>query len=327
MPTVLILPELLRNQPGPFRSILEAEGFDVIDASGASTLTDAQLRPFMAGVDAIIAGSERFTAEVMDLAPGLRAIARTGVGYDAVDVDAATARKIAVAIVPGTNHESVAEHAFALLLALARRTAEQDRAIRRGIYDRTQPTHLRGKTIGLIGMGRIGRAVATRARAFGMRVVAYDLMADPEFDAEHGIARHAFEELLGVADVVSLHLPLTETTRHLFDRQLFAMMKPGSYFINTARGGLMVEADLREALVSGHLAGAGLDVFNPEPPRPDNPLLRLENVISTPHVAGIDAKGMADMAEMAAQTVATLRRGGWPAEGVVNPELRAAWRW
>lgn len=327
MPNVLICPESLRLQPGRFREILEAAGLDCIDPEGDSTLTEAQIRPYLPRCDAIIAGGETLSAPLMDLAPGLRAIARTGVGYDAVDVAAATARGIPVTITPGTNQGSVAEQAFSLLLALTRNIVNNDRTIRAGGWDRRLVQPLRGRTLGLVGLGRIGRAMATRALAFEMRVLAHDSIADADFDARHGINRVGFDELLGESDVVSLHLPLTPATQGLINRTTLARMRPGSYLINTARGGLVVEADLAEALTSGHLAGAGLDVLNFEPPEPGNPLLSLPNVVLSPHMGGIDTKGMADMVEMAAQCIVSLYQGKWPDGCVVNLGLPVDWRW
>jgi len=182
-------------------------------------------------------------------------------------------------------------------------------------------------TLGLIGLGRLGRAVASRAQAFRMRLVAHDTVLDAEFDRRHGIERLSLEELLACSDAVSLHLPLTEATRGLVNREFLARMRPGSYLINTARGGLVVEADLRDALVSGHLAGAGLDVLNHEPPQPDNPLLGLANVVLSPHIGGTDTQSMREMAELAATTIVELYHNRWPADCVVNSELRDGWSW
>jgi phosphoglycerate dehydrogenase-like enzyme len=328
MPTVLIGPGPLRNQPGPFREILTTAGFRCIDPPGDHTLSEVEVRAALPDCDAFIAGGEQVTAELIALAPRLRAIARTGVGYDAVDVAAATARKIPVVITPGTNQESVAEHAFALLLALTRNVVNNCETIRAGGWDRTMVQPLRGKTLGLVGLGRIGRAMATRALAFGMRVVAFDpIAADTDFEARHSIRRLRFHELLAAADVVSLHSPLTGETKGMINRATLAMMRPGSYLINTARGGLVVESDLAESLSSGHLAGAGLDVLNAEPPEPGNPLVRLPSVVLSPHMGGLDVKSMADMAELVARCIVALREGKWPAGCVVNHGLEAGWKW
>ncbi|AGA27818.1 phosphoglycerate dehydrogenase [Singulisphaera acidiphila] len=327
MPTVLITPAPLRDRPGSYREIFEAAGFQCVDFRGEQVPTEASLRAILPEVDAIVAGGEQITATVLDAAPRLRVIARTGVGYDAVDVVAATARKVAVVITPGTNQESVAEQAFALLLALTRSIVKNDQIIHQGGWDRTLVQPLRGKTLGLVGLGRIGRAMATRALAFGMRVLAYDPVADLDFDTRHGIVRGPFEDLLAASDVVSLHIPLTPDTQGLINAQTLARMRPGSYLINTSRGGLVVEADLAASLASGHLAGAGLDVLNAEPPKPDNPLLSAPNVVLSPHMGGIDVKSMADMAELAAKCIVSLHQGIWPTDCVVNGELAKDWRW
>ena len=327
MPNVLITPAPLRRQPGTFRDLLLAAGFKPIDAEGQNTLTTPELLRFLPEADAMLAGSELLDASALDQAPRLRVIARTGVGYDAVDVAAATARKIPLTITPGTNHESVAEQAFALILGFCRRIALNDAIIRRGGWDRTTVEPVRGKTLGLVGLGRIGRAMVPRALAFGLRVVAFDPVGDAETDRRLGVERASLEDLLAASDIVSLHMPLVPATRGLFNRDAFARMRPGAFLINTSRGGLVVESDLYEALRSGHLGGAGLDVLDPEPPDSSNPLLSLPNVVISPHMGGVDARSMADMAEKAAQCVVDLYEGRWPAECVVNGELEQGWKW
>jgi phosphoglycerate dehydrogenase-like enzyme len=328
MPTVLIGPGTLRGKPGSFRNLLRAAGFDTfIEPPGDHTLTEAELREALPSADAMLAGGERITAELLDLAPKLRVIARTGVGYDAVDVAVATARKIPVIITPGTNQGSVAEQTFALLLALTRSIVTNHNLIVAGGWSRTLVRPIRGQTLGLVGLGRIGRAVATRAVAFEMRVVAYDPVPDPAFDAQHGITRLGFEDLLAASDVVSLHLPLSPENQGLINKQTLAKMRPGAILINTSRGGLVNEADLYESLKSGLLAGAGLDVLVSEPPEPGNPLLTLPNVVVSPHLGGIDTKGMADMADMASHAIAALKQGRWPEGCVVNEEIAPGWRW
>ncbi|MFO0952233.1 MAG: phosphoglycerate dehydrogenase [Isosphaeraceae bacterium] len=329
MPTVLIAPGPLRGKPGRFREILQAAGFDeFIEYPGDGTLNEAQLRESLPRCEAMLAGGELLSAEILDLAPHLRAIARTGVGYDAVDIAAATARKIPVIITPGTNQESVAEHTLGLLLAVTRNLVVNDNLVKSGGWTRALIQPVRGRTLGLVGLGRIGRAVAVRASAFGMKIIAFDpLGADTEFDTRHGIGRRTFDELLAESDVVSLHLPLSPATRAIINRETLAKMKPGSILVNTSRGGLVNEADLYASLVSGHLFGAGLDVLVDEPPDPKNPLLTLSNVVISPHLGGIDTKSMADMADLASSCVAMLRRGEWPAGCVVNDELSHGWKW
>jgi D-3-phosphoglycerate dehydrogenase len=324
MPLAFIGPEPIRHQPGPYREILETAGYTLLYPDGDGTPTKEQLLEMLRDVELVMAGSERYTAEVLDAAPKVKIIARTGVGYDAVDVPAATARGVAVTIAPGTNQESVAEQAFGLLLALKRRVVRYDQVIRNGGWERDVVAPVRGLTLGLVGMGRIGRAMVPRALAFGMNVIAFDPIHDPEFDVKHGIQRLLFEEVLAVSDVLSLHLPATPETRHLLNRSTIAKMKPGAVLINTSRGSLVVEADLLEALESGQISGAGLDVFDPEPPLPSNPLLRHPHVVSSPHVAGIDSKSMEDMATLAAQCMVDVSKGTWPVACMVNPELASA---
>lgn len=328
MPTVLIGPGPLRNKPGPFREILSAAGFDTfLDPPGDHNLTEADLRECLPQCDAMLAGGEPIPGTLLALAPKLRAIARTGVGYDAIDLTAATARNIPVMITPGTNHESVAEQTFALLLAVSRNVVGNDRLIKGGGWNRDLVRPIRGSTIGLVGLGRIGKSVATRALAFGMKVVVFDPIPDSDFEERHGLARLSFDELLSTADVVSLHLPLTPTTLGLICAETLALMKPGAILINTSRGGLVAEPDLYDSLKTGRLAGAGLDVLCSEPPDPGNPLLTLSNVIVSPHVGGIDSRAMADMAELAASCVAALKQGRWPSGCVVNEQIAPGWTW
>lgn len=328
MPSVLIGPLLIRSQPGPFRTILTEAGFDLIDPDGQdNALSRDELVKYLPRVDAMVVGAERLTPDLFAIAPKLRVAARTGVGYDMVDLPAARAHGVVVTITPGTNQESVAEQAFALLLGLTRSVVRNHDAIRSGGWDRRMVDPLRGKTLGLIGLGRIGRAVATRARAFGMRVVAHDVGPATEFDAPNGIERVGLDELLAASHVVSLHVPVTDETRNLVDARFLSKMRTGSYLINTARGGLIVESDLRDALVSGHLAGAGLDVFQVEPPGPGNPLLTAPNLVFSPHVGGTDTKSMSDMAEMAAQCIVDLHQGRWPTACVVDGSIQDGWKW
>ena len=327
MPSILIGPYLLRNQPGSFRKILSDAGFDLIDPEGDLALTHEQLQKYLPMADAMLAGGEHLTSDLFDLAPWLRVVARTGVGYDLIDLQAATCHNIVVTITPGTNHDSVAEQTFALILALCRNIVSNDRTIHAHGWDRRLVAPVRGKTLGLIGLGRIGQAVAVRARAFAMKIVTCDPLADPRIMEQLQIQRVGLDELVVRSDIISLHVPLTDATRGMINRGFLSRMHSGSLLINTARGGLVDETDLRDSLLSGHLAGAGLDVLNHEPPEPGNPLLGLPNVVLSPHIAGTDLQSMSDMAELAASTVVQLYRNQWPAGCVVNQELQQGWRW
>jgi phosphoglycerate dehydrogenase-like enzyme len=228
------------------------------------------------------------------LAPGLRVVGRMGVGYDNVDVEAAARRGVRVVNTPLPIIEPVAEHTVLLLLAVARKLAIGDRAVRDGRWreaDTLPGPELAGKTLGLVGLGNTGQRVAEiAALGFGMRVVYFDRVARPAIEEKLGAERLALEALLGKSDFVSLHVNLSPETRRLIDRRALGLFKPGAVLINVARGAVVDEAALVEALRSGRLAGAGLDVFESEPPARDNPLFDLTNVVLTPHVAGASAE-------------------------------------
>lgn len=276
---------------------------------------------------AVVAGGEPYTERVFAALPKLRVVARAGVGFDQVDCDAATRHRVAVTITPKANHEAVAEHTLALLLAVAREIVKRDRQVRQGFWAKTPYIPLRGQTLGVVGLGRIGRSVAVRAKAFGMQLLAFEVNPDREFARSVGMELVSFEDLLTRSDFVTLHVPLMPATRGLMNRARFQLMKPGSILVNTARGGLVVETDLLEALQTGRLAGAGLDVFEQEPTPTTNPLLALDNVVVSPHFGGGDVTSIAAMADDAAQYIIELSRGGWPAEAVVNPAVRDGWKW
>jgi phosphoglycerate dehydrogenase-like enzyme len=186
---------------------------------------------------------------------------------------------------------------------------------------------IRGKTLGLFGLGRIGRSTAIRGRAMGMTVIATETYPDLAFARQHAIELVDFETLLAHSDYLSLHCPHNDQTDRMFNRSVFAKMKRGSVLINTARGRLVVEADLLAALQQGHLAGAGLDVFEKEPAVADNPLFSLKNVVLSPHIAGADKLSQENMAIEAAECIVKLSGGEWPAGAVVNDELKGAWKW
>jgi phosphoglycerate dehydrogenase-like enzyme len=326
MPKVLITAMTLSGNQGPYYQVLRDAGLEPVFARRGGQLTEDELMAALGGISATVCGSEPYTARVLAAHPGLRVIARVGVGYDAVDLAAATRHGVAVTITPGTNQDAVAEHAFSLILGLAKDVVPSHLGTRAGRWPRATTRPVRGSTLGIAGLGRIGKAMALRGAAFGMKLLAYDPVPDTAFAAAHGVTLVPLDRLLAESDYLSLHLPLTEQSHHLINRQTLARMKPGAFLINTARGGLVCEADLVEALRSGRLAGAGLDVYEQEPP-PPGPLFELDNVLLTPHAAGTDTRSLADMAQSAAESIAALRAGRWPAEKVVNGEARARFRW
>jgi D-3-phosphoglycerate dehydrogenase len=262
--------------------------------------------PHIQEAEAVVLRTQPMTAEVIAKAPKLKIVSRHGVGYDAVDVAALTARGIPLSIVGDVNSRAVAEHTLMLMLAVSRRAAQHDRASREGgwnIRNRFETVELDGKTLLLVGFGRIGRRVAELAKAFGMAVMAYDPFVKPDLLAKHGVRPAAdLLKALGEADVVSLHMPGSTAGAVIFEEEINAM-KPGAILINAARGGLVDEILLDRALREGRLFGAGLDVMASEPPAPDHPLLSNERVVISPHSAGLTSECAARMAVASVQNV------------------------
>lgn len=280
--------------------------------------------PYVALPDAVgvVASQHNYTGELMDLAPRLRVIARTGIGYEKVDVVAATARGIAVCNTPDAPTISTAEHAITLMLAVAKNVKRSEAELRGGgsdFYARHVGIELEGLTLGLVGFGRIARRVAAIARGMGMETAAFDPYLDsgsfgntiPVTDLEH---------LAAMSDVLSLHIPLTEGNAGLVGPELLATMKPNAILINTARGGLVDLGALEDALDSGHLFGAGLDVTDPEPLPPEHPLLQRLDVVITPHVAAGTAGAKRRIFTTAFNQVMQVLNGTKPAH-LVNPEV------
>jgi D-3-phosphoglycerate dehydrogenase len=327
MKRVLICTEAIREMPGPHLDRLHAAGFEEAYPSQVQLFTEAETIRELTGFDAVIASGEPYTDRVMAALPQLRVISRNGVGYDRVDTAAATRHGLPVTITPTANHEAVAEQAFAMMLAVARQVVSGANDCRAGHWRRRKVfIPLRGSTLGIVGLGRIGCSVASRAKAFKMRVIAYDLFPNRAFADQCGIELVDLETLYRESDFVSLHAPSTPETIDMINRRSLALMKPGSVLINAARGSLVNEDDLLEALNSGHLAGAALDVFKVEPPPADHPLLAHENVVASAHLASFDTQAREDMAVAAAQNIIDLMNGVWPEGSVVNPEVRGRMR-
>jgi phosphoglycerate dehydrogenase-like enzyme len=257
MPTALIAPMTLANLNGPFVALLRDAGFDLVYPPRPVQMTEDELLQQLRGVSASLAGSEPYTRRVIAANPQLRVIARAGVGYDAVDLAAATEHGVAVTITPGTNQDAVAEHTFTLILGLAKDLVPQHLAVKSGAWPRKSNLPLRGRTLGIAGLGRIGKAVALRGEAFGMRLLAYEPLPDAAFVARHRVELVPFERLLAESDFLSLHVPLTPESKYLINKTTLGLMKPSAFLINTARGGLVCEADLYEALRQRRIAGAG----------------------------------------------------------------------
>jgi len=270
--------------------------------------------------------TERIDAEVMDAAEGLKVISNYAVGYNNIDVAAATERGIYVTNTPGILTDTTADAAFALLMAAARRIPEADRHIRaRGWIHAWGPrmfigTDVHGKTLGILGMGRIGSAIAKRAKGFDMKVIYHDIYRREDLEEELGIAYKSREEVLREADFVSLHVPLTPETHHMIGAGEMAAMKETAILINTSRGPVVDEEALYEALRDGAIAGAGLDVFEVEPINPGSPLLDLDNIVLTPHLASGSVETRTKMAVTAATNLVSVLQGKEP-PNLVNPEV------
>jgi D-3-phosphoglycerate dehydrogenase len=313
---------------GPHIEILQAAGIQFSEVSRTRDLRrNEQLIEALAGADAVIAGAEPYSRKVIETLPALRVIARSGVGFDAIDLEACDRAGVVVCTTPGVNHHSVAEHTFALLFGVARGFPMTDRRVREGKWKRVTGPRVMGSTLGIVGLGRIGQAVATRAIGVGMKVLAFEPQPNADFLAKWPVELVALDDLLGRSDYVSIHSPLTPQTRHLINARTLARMKPGSVLINTARGGLVDEAALCEALRTGHLRAAALDVFEVEPLPLESPLLHFDNVLLAGHVAGMDNESRHDTFKMCAETIVALYRGGWPAECIVNLRGVSGWRW
>ncbi|MDQ6660539.1 MAG: hydroxyacid dehydrogenase [Chloroflexota bacterium] len=273
-----------------------------------------------ATADAIIVSGQTFvTGEVMDrIGPRLRIIARTGIGVDRIDLDAATQRGIMIVNTPNGPTESTAEHAIALMLNLCKEVMVGDRILRSGqpfpeLTDLTPGFEVSGAVLGLVGLGRIGSRVASIAQVLGMKVLAFDPFVTPERADVLGVELvPSLAQLLARAQVVSLHCPSIPETYHIINAETLSLMPRGSYLINVARGALINEEALLEALRSGHLAGAALDVFDPEPPMTNHPLSTLPNTICTPHIASYTRASMLRMQVMACEQIASALRGERP---------------
>jgi D-3-phosphoglycerate dehydrogenase / 2-oxoglutarate reductase len=308
-----------RRPPERYARLLE--GAAVIVGDNAGSGPDG-----IAKAQAVVASARvRYDAELMDRAPGLRVISRTGIGVDNIELDQATMRGIAVCNVPGGPTVSTAEHTVTLLMAAAKQIPAAAQALREGrgdFFNDYQGLELDGLTLGLVGLGQIGRRVALICSSIGMSVIAFDPYVDPVVaEAIPTELVGDLETLLRRADAVSLHTPLTDQTARMIDRDRLALMKPGSILVNTARGGLVDEAALVEALAAGHLSAAGLDVFDPEPPRSDNPLLHRLDVIATPHVAGATLASKDRLWRIAITQALQVLRGETPAN-LVNPATK-----
>jgi len=283
------------------------------------------IMPLIRTADVVMVQSVRplLTGEVIGQMEQCRCMVRLGIGYDSVDVGAATAKGILVCNIPTYCIDDVAEHALALMFDAVRHVARQDRWIRAGRWDRSgaRPAHrITGSTLGLVAFGRIARAVAARAKGLGVHVLAFDPYVDAAGMSQSGVEKVSLEDLLRRSDLISVHAPLTDSTRHLLSWEEFEIVKPGAVLVNTSRGPVVDNAALADALRSGKLRAAGLDVMEQEPLPADSPLRELENVTLTPHVGASSEGSTADLYRTAYEIARDVLSGRWPTS-VVNPDV------
>ncbi len=307
--------EELGELPGRLRS----GGLELRLGAGKGTTPVAEVIESLEGATAVIAGGESYTAEVFDACPELRLVVRFGVGFDAVDVDAGTERGVLVATIPGTNEWGVADHTIGLMLDLAHGISRHDRAMRRGEWQPQRGVDMWQATLGIVGLGRIGRSVAERASGFEMPVIAYEPYPVMEFVEEHGVQLTSMDDVFRESDFVTLHLPAMPETEKTVDASKLALMKPTAFLINTARGNLVDEDALHAAVQSGQIAGAGIDAWTDEP-MTDPRWAELENVVITPH-SGASTQGVwTASGEMAAEIVLKVLRDDEQPEQLLNPK-------
>ncbi|MGK9051677.1 C-terminal binding protein [Xaviernesmea oryzae] len=300
---------------------VEPEQFAYLEGLGAefvekTLLTEDALIAEAKDADALMVLREPITARVLSELRNLKVIGRFGVGLDSIDVEACTRAGVQVTYVPDSNIDEVSTHALALILSLARKLKTYDSAVRKGRWfamdDGAGITRPSKQVLGLIGFGQIGRLTAAKAKAFGYEIIAYDPYMPAEKISAAGANPVSLEELLGKADFVSLHIPATPETRNIISADALEKMKKGAFVINVSRGGLVDEAALAEAIRSGHIAGAGIDTFEKEPPSPDNPLLALDQVIVSPHAAHYSTQSYAEVRSKVFADVAAVLRGEKP---------------
>lgn len=325
---VRVLCTALNAETGPHFKLFADAGHECLVPDRSRNLWNNDiLIETIKGFDAIIAGSEPYPRSVIAGSPQLRVLARAGVGFDAIDLPACNEHKVVVATTPGVNHHSVAEHAIAMLMALGRGFPALDQEVRRCEWKRIPYPRISECILGLVGLGRIGQATATRAIGLGMKVLAHDPYASEDFVKKHGIKMVSLEELLKQSDFVSLHSPMTPETRHMINDKSLATMKNSAVIINTARGALIDEAALIRALKSGRIRAAGLDVFEVEPLPADSPLIGMPNVLLSGHVAGMDNESHEDTWALGANIIIRLNRGEWPGECIQNLKGVTDWKW
>ena len=307
---ILVTPtSFLKPGNAKAKEMIEAFADEVVYNDLGRPLKDGEIIERLSGADGYIAGVDYITADVIEKMPdSVKVISRYGAGVDRVDIPACTKKGIAVTSTPGANAVAVCELAFALMLCAARNIPRLHGAVEKGEWPRSEGVELCGKTLGIVGMGAIGKNLARRAVAFGMEVQAYDPYFDEAFAKDNGIRRAELDELLSSSDFISLHVPLSGETRHMINEERIGKMKKGAVVINTARGGLIDETAAARALREGRLGGMGLDAFEAEP-LTDSPLKGLDRVVLTPHTGAHTAEAVRNMGLMAVENCISVLKG------------------
>src|SRR5215469_331755 len=317
---ILLTTTSFQDTPGEHHDMLAQTRWEIVTARGP--LNEADTLALVGDIDGYICGDDAITRKVLEKArPKLKVLSKYGIGVDKIDVKSATEFGIPVLFTPGVNHTTVAEHTFLLLLALEKNMLFHTDSTRSGGWKRKTGHELLEKTIGIIGLGRIGKEVAIRARAFGMKSVAFDVYFDEKFAAEHGVKRaNSLDEIYKESDCISLHTNLTPETRDMINAASIAKMKKGVLILNCARGEIVNTADMVAGLTSGQVGGYGTDVLDHEPPPADHPLLKLPNVVCTPHVASRTFESVVRQATTSVKNLILAMNGEKPI-AQVNPEV------
>ena len=307
---ILVTPtSFLKPQNAQAKAMIEEFADEVVYNDLGVPLKGEELLKRLDGVDGYIAGVDYIDADVIEKMPAsVKVISRYGAGVDRVDIPACTKKGIVVTNTPGANAVAVCELAFGLMLCSARNIPALHKEVEKGEWPRNEGIELNGKTLGIVGMGAIGKNIATRAIAFGMKVCAYDPYFDEDFAKEHGIEKKTLDEVIEGSDFITLHVPLNDSTRHMINADRIAKMKKGAVIINTARGGLIDEEAAAAAVKSGALGGLGLDAFEQEP-LIDSPLKGLKNVIFTPHTGAHTGEAVSNMGMMAVKNCIAVLKG------------------
>lgn len=309
MDRILLTTTSFQDTPGDHHALLESAGFEIVRERGP--LPESRMLELAGDFDAFLCGDDEITRKVIEKSlPRLRVISKYGIGLDKIDVEAATEKKIPIGFCPGVNHTTVAEHTFGLLLALYRHIVTECNHVKGGNWKRLTGHELAGKKLAVIGLGRIGKEVAIRGRAFGMKLSGFDLYWDEAFAQTHGVERaESVAAAFAEADVISLHTNLTEQTRHLINAHSIRKMKKGVVILNCARGELVDTAAMVEALNSGQVGGYGADVLEVEPPPADHPLFSTPNTVLTPHIGSRTYESVVRQATMATENLIKLLKG------------------